>query len=136
MRRREFIAAISATIACPPHSHAQKPGSVRRVGVLMAFNENDPDGKAQLSGFVQELAELGWLVGRNLRMEVRWGGSDVTQIAIFAKELLALQPDLIVTQGTPATAALHQQRTTVPIVFVGHRPGRSWVRCKPRRATW
>jgi len=102
----------------------------------MAFNENDPDGKAQLSGFVQELAELGWLVGRNLRMEVRWGGSDVTQIGIFAKELLALQPDLIVTQGTPATAALHQQRTTIPIVFVGHRPGRSWVRCKPRRARW
>ena len=118
MRRREFIAAISATIAYPPYSHAQQPGSVRRVGVLMAFTENDPDGKAQLSGFVQELAELGWLVGRNLRMEVRWGGSDVTQIGIFAKELLGLQPDLIVTQGTPATAALHQQRTTVPIVFV------------------
>src|SRR5215203_2516114 len=91
MRRREFTAAISATIACPPHSHAQQPGSVRRVGVLMAFNENDPDGKAQLSGFVQELAELGWLVGRNLRMEVRWGGSDVMKIGIFAKELLALQ---------------------------------------------
>src|SRR5215203_4447930 len=117
MRRREVIAA-SATIAGPPHSHARQPVVPTQVAVLMAFNENDPDGKAQLSGFVQELAELGWLVGRNLRMEVRWGGSDVTQIGIFAKELLALQPDLIVTQGTPATAALHQQRTTVPIVFV------------------
>src|SRR5215210_7235325 len=118
MRRREVIAAISATIACPPHLRAQQAGSVRRVGVLMAFNENDPDGKAQLSGFVQALAELGWIVGRNLQMEVRWGGSDVKQIGVFAKELIALQPDLILTQGTPATAALHKQRTTIPIVFV------------------
>ena len=76
MRRREIIAAISATIACPPQSQAQQPGSVRQVGVLMAFTENDPDGKAQLSGFVQELA--GWVGSSGATFGWRFVGAAAT----------------------------------------------------------
>jgi putative tryptophan/tyrosine transport system substrate-binding protein len=80
--------------------------------------ENDSDGKAQLSGFMQGLAEIGWTDGRNLRMEIRWGGGDVNRIRTFAKELVALQPDVILAHGTPATAALQRETRTIPIVFV------------------
>ncbi len=102
----------------PRAASAQKPGGVRRIGVLLSVAESDPEGKAQLSGFTLGLAELGWIDGRNLRMEVRWGGGDVDQIRTFAKELVALQPDLIVAQGTPVTAALQRETRTIPIVFV------------------
>jgi putative ABC transport system substrate-binding protein len=84
----------------------------------MSLDANDPEGQAQLSGFTQGLSELGWMNGSNLRMEVRWGGSDVNQIQTFAKELAATQPDLIVSQGTPVTAALKRETRTIPIVFV------------------
>src|SRR6266550_1774647 len=91
---------------------------MRRIGVLLSLAESDPEGKAQLSGFTQGLAELGWIDGRNLRMEVRWGAGDVDRIRTFAKELIALQPDVIVAQGTPVTAALQRETRTIPIVFV------------------
>jgi ABC-type uncharacterized transport system substrate-binding protein len=81
--------------------------------------EDDPEGKAQLSGFIRELAGLGWSDGRNLRMEIRWGGgSDTNRARIFAQELVALRPDLILAQGTPVTAALQRETRTIPIVFV------------------
>jgi putative ABC transport system substrate-binding protein len=79
---------------------------------------NDPDGKAQLSGFTQGLAEIGWTDGRNLRMEVRWGSGDINRIRTFAKELIALQPDVILAHGTPVTAALQRETQPIPIVFV------------------
>jgi putative tryptophan/tyrosine transport system substrate-binding protein len=111
MRRREFISLLGgAAAAWPLAARAQKPGGVRRIGVLLSVVESDPEGKAQLSGFTQGLTELGWIEGRNLRMEVRWGGGNVDQIRTFAKELVALQPDLIVAQGTPVTAALQRER--------------------------
>jgi putative ABC transport system substrate-binding protein len=84
----------------------------------MSVRENDPEGKAQLSGFMEALAALGWIVDRNLRMEIRWGGGDVSRTRTFAKELVALQPDVILTQGTPGTAALQPETRTIPIVFV------------------
>jgi ABC-type uncharacterized transport system substrate-binding protein len=86
-------------------------------GVLLSLAESD-EGKAQLAGFTQGLAELGWIDGRNLRMEVRWGRGDVEWIRTFAKELVGLQPDVIVAHGTPVTAALHRETQTIPIVFV------------------
>src|SRR6266404_9414112 len=100
MRRREFITLMGGAAAAgwPLAASAQKPGGVRRIGVLLSLAESDPEGKAQLSGFTLGLTELGWIDGRNLRMEVRWGGGDVDQIRTFAKELVALQPDLIVAQ--------------------------------------
>ncbi len=119
MRRREFIAALSsAVVAWPCVVAAQQTGRMRRIGVLMSLDENDPEGKAQLSGFTQGLSELGWTNGSNLRMEVRWGGGDINQIRAFAKELVAAQPDLILSQGTPVTAALQRETRTIPIVFV------------------
>jgi len=88
------------------------------LGVLMAPEENDPEGKTQLSGFTQALAALGWIEGRNLRLDVRWGGGDANRARIFAKELVALQPDVILSEGTPVTAAFQRETRTIPIVFV------------------
>ena len=119
MRRREFITLIGgAVLMWPQAASAQRPGGVRHIGVLLSLDESDEEGKAQLSGFTQGLADLGWIEGRNLRTEVRWGGGDVDRIRTFAKDLVALQPDVIVAQGTPVTAALQRETRTIPIVFV------------------
>ena len=116
--RREFITLLGgATAAWPLVARAQQPQRMRRIGVLMSIGD-DPEGKAQLSGFMQGLAEIGWTERRNLRMEIRWGGGDIDRIATFAKELVALQPDVILAHGTPATATLHRETLTIPIVFV------------------
>src|SRR5262245_42301067 len=120
MRRRDFIKAIvGSTAAWPLAVRAQQGDRLRRLAVLMSVEESDLEGKAQLSGFTQALAKLGWTEGRNLRMEVRWGGGgDVNRARNFAKELVALQPDVILAQGTPVTAALKRETQTIPIVFV------------------
>src|SRR5215471_3793809 len=115
MRRRDFITLLGGAAApWPLAARAQRPRGVRRIGILLSLAESDPEGKAQLSGFTQGLAELGWTVGRNLLMEVRWGGGDVDRIRTFAKELVGQQPDVIVAQGTPVTAALHRETRTIP----------------------
>src|SRR5215469_8631614 len=118
MRRRDFITAIAVSTTWPIAARAQQASGVKRLGVLMGPEENDPEGKAQLSGFTQALAALGWIEGRNLRMDVRWGGGDATRARIFAKELVALQPDVILSEGTPVTAAFQRETRTIPIVFV------------------
>ena len=118
MKRREFITLLGGAAATwPLAARAQQSERMRRIGVLLSL-ASDPEGKANLSGLTQGLAELGWIDGRNLRMEVRWGGGDVDRIRTFAKELVALQPDVIVAQGTPVTAALQRETRTIPIVFV------------------
>jgi putative tryptophan/tyrosine transport system substrate-binding protein len=119
MRRRELIAGLGSAVAWPLTVRAQQPAGLRRVGVLMAFDENDPEPKAWLSGFKQGLAELGWTDGRNLRINVRWAGDNVDQTRMFAKELVDLQPDVILAHSTPATAALQPETRTIPIVFAG-----------------
>jgi len=119
MRRREFVTLLGSAAAAWPHAaRAQQPAGMRRIGVLLSLAESDSEGKAQFSGFTQGLAELGWIDGRNLRMEVRWGRGDIDRIRTFAKELVALQPDVILAHGTPVTAALHLETRTIPIVFV------------------
>jgi putative ABC transport system substrate-binding protein len=119
MRRRDFITVFGgAATAWPLAVRAQQASRMRRISVLMSLTEDNIEGKAQLSGFTQELSELGWTNGSNLRMEVRWGGGDVNQIRTFAKELVAAQPDLILSQGTPVTAAIQRETRTIPIVFV------------------
>ena len=90
---------------------------VRRIGVLMSFDENDPEGKLRLSAFTQALADLGWTDGRNLRMDVRWGGGETNRIRALAQELVGLQPDIIMTNGPPTTVAVQQETRTIPIVF-------------------
>ena len=118
MRRREFITLLGgAAAAWPLAARAQQGERMRRIGVLMSADEDDPEGKAQLSGFTQELAALGWIDGRNLRMEIRWGGGNVNRARTFAKELVALQPDVILAQGTPVTAAL-QRETRTPDLYL------------------
>jgi len=123
MRRRAFITLLggAAAAVCPLAVHSQQSSRMRHIGVLMSLEENDPEGKVQLSGFTQGLSDLGWTNGSNLRMEVRWGGGDVNQIRAFAKELVAAQPDLILSQGTPVTAALQRETRTIPIVFPWER---------------
>jgi putative ABC transport system substrate-binding protein len=118
MRRRDVIKAIAISTAWPIAARAQQASGVKRLGVLMAPEENDPEGKVQLSGFTQALAALGWIDGRNLRMDVRWGGGDANRARMFAKELVALQPDVILSEGTPVTAAFQRETRTIPIVFV------------------
>jgi ABC-type uncharacterized transport system substrate-binding protein len=119
MRRREFITLLGGGVAVwPLAARAQAPERMRRVGVLMGFRENDPEAKVWLSGFTQELQRLGWTDGRNVRLEIRWAAGNVDRMQTFAKELVGLQPDVILAHGTPVTAALQQETRTIPIVFV------------------
>jgi putative ABC transport system substrate-binding protein len=119
MRRREFIAGLGSAAAWPAVARAQQGERVRRIGALMAFDENDPEMKLRLSAFTQALADLGWTDGRNVRMDVRWGGGDTNRTRALAQELVGLQPDLILAGGTPAAAALQRETRTMPIIFAG-----------------
>ena len=91
---------------------------MRRIGVLMAFDENDSQTRGWLANFTQGLAELGWTDGRTVRLEVRWAAGNVDRMRTFAKELVELQPDVILASTTPVTAALQRDTSTIPIVFV------------------
>jgi putative tryptophan/tyrosine transport system substrate-binding protein len=117
MKRREFIAGMGGAVAWPLAARAQQGERVRRIGVLMPYDENDPFAKLQLSTLTQALADLGWADGRNVRMDFRWAGGDIDRIGAFAQELVALQPDIIVASSTPVAAALQRETRTIPIVF-------------------
>jgi putative ABC transport system substrate-binding protein len=119
IRRRNFITLLGgAAVAWPLAARAQQGGRTRRIGVLMSGVENDPVLKTFVSAFTQALAGLGWTDGRNARLDLRWHGGDTNRIRAFAQELVALQPDTIVTDSTPATAALQRETRTIPILFV------------------
>ena len=93
MRRREFITLLGGAAAWPLATQAQQQGNrVRRIGVLLTGDENEPVVKLLLSAFTQALAGLGWTDGRNLRMDLRWGGDDINRIRALAQELVGLQP--------------------------------------------
>jgi putative ABC transport system substrate-binding protein len=96
---------------------AQQGNRVRRIGVLMGYDENDPLTKPRLSAFTQALAGFGWTDGRNVRIDLRGGGDDTNRIQALAQELVGLQPDIILTSGAAATAALQRKTPTIPIVF-------------------
>jgi len=119
LRRRDFIAGLGGAAALPLAARAQPGDRVRRIGVLMPYDENDPEWKTRFSAFTQALADLGWADGRNLRMDLRWHGDDTNRIPALAKELVGLRPDIILTGSTPATVALQRETPTVPIVFAG-----------------
>jgi len=116
MRRREFIAGLAGAAAWPLAVRAQQSERMRRLGVLIPFEEND-EAKGWLSGFTQGLVELGWTDGRDVRIDVRWAGS-IDRARMYAKELVDLQPDVILSQSTPVTAAFQRETRTIPIVFV------------------
>jgi len=105
VRRREFITLIGgAAAAWPLAARAQQPDRIRRIGVLMGWPESDREAQSELASFVQELQKLGWAEGRNLQTDTRWATpADPESMHRFAKELVALQPELILSQGTPAT---------------------------------
>jgi len=118
MKRRTFIAGLGSAAAWPVVARAQQGDRVRRIGVLMPYDENEPVVKPRVSAFTQALADLGWTDGRNLRMELRYAGADTNRLRALAQELVGSQPDIIVTVSTPATVALQRERA-MPIVFVG-----------------
>jgi putative ABC transport system substrate-binding protein len=114
--RRTFIAGLGSAAAWPLAARAQQAERVRRIGVLMGFDENDPVAKVRISALTQALADLGW-TDRNVRMDLRWAGGDFNRIRALARELVGLQPDIILTGGTAATAAVQGETRTIPIVF-------------------
>src|SRR5215472_11807755 len=119
MRRREFIALLGGSAAAWPRAaRAQQSGErMRRVGVLMGFAENDPEGKLWFFSFAQAFQELGWIDGRNVQIDVRWDASNSDPDQKLAKELVSLKPDVILAHGTPLTASLQRETHTIPIVF-------------------
>jgi putative ABC transport system substrate-binding protein len=119
IRRREFITLFGGAATWPLVARAQQPDRMRRVGVVMgAFDENDAAGKTYVSAFTQALADLGWTDARNVRMDLRWTGTDINRIRALAQQLIGLQPDIILVTSTPATVALQQETRAIPIVFV------------------
>ena len=119
MNRRELIALLGGATAWPLAARGQQPNGMRRIGVLMAHAESDPEFKAYVAAFRAGLEKLGWTEGRNIRIDFRWGALDDAEARErSAKELIALQPDLILTQNTPPTASMLKQTRTIPVVFV------------------
>ena len=119
MRRRDFIAMLGGATAWPLAARAQ-PERMRRIGVLIGFPEDDPETKARVTAFRQELDRLGWSVDRNVRFDYRYSpGDSFERGPAHAKELLALQPDVVLALAPPFVAALQRESREVPIIFVG-----------------
>jgi putative ABC transport system substrate-binding protein len=118
MRRREFIALLGGAAAWPIAAHAQQPDRVRRLGLLANVAESDPEAQAMVGALQQGLKELGWVEGRNLLVDRRWGAGNPGRVATLAKELVGLQPDVIVGYTTPAVLALRKETSSIPVVFV------------------
>ena len=141
--RRKLItllggAAAASYVPCyvlwPMTARAQQGDRVRRIGVLMSYTESDAEGQAFVAEFQKGLQKLGWAEGRNIRFDYRWGAVDAELNQRFAKELTALQPDLIFSHNTPTTAAVLQQTRTIPIIFaiVADPVGSGFVESLPR----
>jgi putative tryptophan/tyrosine transport system substrate-binding protein len=119
VKRREFITALGGAAAWPLAARAQQQSQrIRRVGVLMAVAESDADVRAGVAIFQQSLQELGWSDGRNIRIDYRWGDADADRIQALAKELVGLQPDVLVAHSTPSARGLLQATRSIPIVFL------------------
>jgi len=119
MRRRAFLAAVASTTAARSlAARAEQPGRMRRIGVLIAFPENHPFARAFVAALTQALERLGWVEGRNIRMDYRFAAGDPALFKAYAAELVGLAPDAILASTAPALAALQQQTRTIPIVFV------------------
>ena len=118
MRRREFVTLLGSAATWPLAARAQQPDRVRRVGVLMGYAESNREGQTFVAAFREGLQKHGWSENYNLRIDTRWAISDdANSIQRYAKELVALEPDLILSNNTPTTAAMLQQTRTIPIIF-------------------
>src|SRR6478752_5485695 len=118
MKRRQFITLLGGAVAWPLVARAQLSEGARQSGVLMGLAEADPDTKARLFGLRQGLEKLGWVEGRNLRIDYRFAPAGARAEAL-AKELIALRPDVIISNASPATAALQRETSVIPSVFTG-----------------
>jgi putative ABC transport system substrate-binding protein len=118
MKRREFIAGLGSAAAWPVVARAQQPNRIRRIGALIALANDDPRSSLAIAAFSLGLQEFGWTVGRNVRIDWRWGGADRERIRTYAAELVALAPDILLTAGA-GVRPLQQATRTIPIVFAG-----------------
>jgi putative ABC transport system substrate-binding protein len=118
MNKREFITLLGTAAAWPPASHAQQGERMRRIGVLHTPAPDDPHGQARNTAFLQALAQSGWIEGRNVRIDIRWGAVDADRVRNHSAELVALALDIILAVGGTIVGALQQVTRTVPIVFV------------------
>jgi putative ABC transport system substrate-binding protein len=118
VRRREFLALLGGAAASwPLDARAQQPGGMRRIGVLTPFAADDAEGHARLTAFAQGLQQLGWTVGQNIRIDYRWGDGKADTMRKYAAELVALAPEVILANSSPAVSSLLQATRTIPIVF-------------------
>jgi putative tryptophan/tyrosine transport system substrate-binding protein len=135
VQRREFITLVcGVAVASPPAAHAQQE-RMRLIGVLMGYAESDSEAQAQIAAFQDRLQKLGWIEGRNTRIDIRWANpTDAATMQRFAKEIVALQPEVILASSTPTTTALLQETRTIPVVFaaVGDPVGSGFVASFPR----
>jgi putative ABC transport system substrate-binding protein len=123
MRRRDILSLLGGAAAAhlvlwPLAARAQQAGGMRRIGVLMPYTQDDPEDRARIAALQDGLKQLGWIEGRNFRAEYRWYAGDAERARLLAKELVELQPDLIVAGATPGSLALRQETRAIPIVFV------------------
>jgi len=117
VRRRELIAILGGAAAWPLTATAQQPDRVRRIGVLQTVAATDPEGLVRMAAFLEGLQQLGWIDGRNVRIDTRWGAIDEDRSRQYAAELIALSPDILLATASPSVAALRAVSRTVPIVF-------------------
>src|SRR5215470_8507471 len=120
IRRRDFITLLGgAAAAWPLAARAQQPDEVPAIGMLIGYAEDDPETQARLAAFREGLGQLGWIEGRNVRIDYRFAPAGADPAQLFAKELIALRPNVLVGNSTPASVALLRETRTIPIVFVG-----------------
>jgi putative ABC transport system substrate-binding protein len=117
MRRRAFISLLGGAIALPLAARAQQSEPMRRIGVLMNTSADDPEGRSRISAFSGGLQQLGWIDGRNVRIDTRWPGGDADLVRKYAVELVGLAPDVLLASASPSAVALRQVTSSVPIVF-------------------
>ena len=119
LKRREFVALLGgAAAAWSSTVLAQQAERMRRIGLLMLYPENDPEGQLRATAFRQGLQKLGWTVGRNVQIDSQWGLGDADWIRSAAAQLLRLSPDVILANGTPAAKTMQQASRTVPVIFI------------------
>jgi putative tryptophan/tyrosine transport system substrate-binding protein len=118
MKRRELITLLGGAAAWPLAARAQQPDRMRRVGVLTGFAKDDPESQRRVTAFLRGLRELGWWDGRNVRVDFRWGAGDYNRIRTYAKELVSLNPDVILVNSSSVLLPLRKETLTIPIVFV------------------
>jgi len=118
MRRRAFISLLGGAVAWPVVTRAQPSERMRRIGVLMFLAEDDPGAKTRIAAFIEGPQQLGWTIGRNVQIDIRWGAADAVRSRKYAAELAATAPDVIFATASETTAALRETTRTLPIVFV------------------